>query len=39
MSEPEADEPRMTWTYATVLAVEVLVLLTLWAVGHYFAAA
>jgi hypothetical protein len=39
MSDPEADEPRMTRTYAAVLGVEVLVLLTLWAVGRYFASA
>ena len=33
------DEDRpMTTTYATVLAVEVLVLLTLWAAGRYFGA-
>jgi hypothetical protein len=29
----------MTRTYATVLGVEVLVLITLWAVGRYFALA
>lgn len=39
MTEPDAGEPRMTRTYATVLGVEVLVLLTLWALGHYFASA
>ena len=39
MTEPDADERRMTRTYATVLGVEVVVLLTLWAVGRYFALA
>ena len=39
MTDPELDEPRLTWTYATVLGVEVLVLLVLWAVGRYFALA
>ena len=41
MTEPDADadEPAMSRTYAAVLGVEVLVLLTLWAVGRYFALA
>jgi hypothetical protein len=33
----DEDKP-MTKTYATVLAVEVLVLLALWAAGRYFGA-
>ena len=39
MTEPEPGERGMTRTYATVLGVEVLVLITLWAVGRYFALA
>jgi hypothetical protein len=39
MTEPEPDERSMTRTYATVLGLEVLVLVTLWAVGRYFALA
>jgi hypothetical protein len=38
MSEPgmqDGDQP-MSRTYATVLAVEILVLLALWAAGRYF---
>jgi hypothetical protein len=33
------DEAPMTRTYAAVLAVEVLVLVALWAAGRYFGAA
>jgi hypothetical protein len=32
----DGEERSMTRTYATVLAVEVLVLLALWAAGRYF---
>ena len=39
MTDPDADGPRMTRTYATVLGLEVLVLLILWATGLYFASA
>jgi hypothetical protein len=39
MTEPDSDERSMARTYATVLGLEVLVLLTLWAVGRYFALA
>lgn len=36
MPGTEGDERSMTRTYATVLAVEVVVLLALWAAGRYF---
>lgn len=36
MTGPHEDEPPMTRTYASVLAVEVFVLLALWAGGRYF---
>jgi hypothetical protein len=32
----DGDDRAMTKTYATVLAVEALVLLALWAAGRYF---
>jgi hypothetical protein len=36
MAGTDGGERRMTKTYATVLAVEVLVLLAFWAAGRYF---
>jgi hypothetical protein len=36
MTPAEPEEPSMTRTYVQVLALEVLVLLALWAAGRYF---
>ena len=36
MTGTDGEDRPMTKTYATVLAVEVLVLLALWAAGRYF---
>lgn len=34
----DAQDSPMTWTYAAVLLVQVVVLLALWAAGRYFGA-
>ncbi len=36
MAEPDGDERPMTRTYASVLIVQVVVLILLWAAGRYF---
>lgn len=36
MTPGAGDDRPMAWTYASVLVLEVLVLLALWAAGRYF---